>query len=65
MFLIVKICLDIAFSTLVASHFANNPPYQYKKAIKTIFKYLKEIKVQEIIYSEKDNLKIFCSLDFN
>lgn len=53
MFSIIKIKLIIAFAILVISHFAKNLFYQYNKAVKTIFQYLKAIKETRITYRGK------------
>lgn len=56
---------NIAFAILLVSLFAKNPSYQYIKVVKTIPKYLKGSKYQDIIYKKKKKLKIKGYLDLN
>lgn len=44
---------NIAYATLVMSHFIKNPSHLPSKAVKTIFCYLKAIKDLEIIYKRE------------
>lgn len=49
-FSIVKTRPNIVFVILLVSYFAKNLSYQYIKAVKTIFKYLKRLKYQNKMY---------------
>lgn len=62
MFFIDEMQLDIAFATFVVSRFIKNLIYQYIKAVKTIFRYLKDLQNQNIIYEREKKLHIkVCS----
>lgn len=52
MFSIVETGLDIIFAISVVGHFAKNLSHAYTKAVKTILKYFKRWKNQNIIYGQ-------------
>lgn len=58
MFSMVEIRLDIAYTTLLVSRFAQNPSHQHIEAVKTILKYLKGLKNRGITYGGEKKLKI-------
>lgn len=56
---------DIAFAISVAVQFAKNPGYQYTRAVKTILRYLKGLKEQEITLGGQDILFVKGYSDFD
>lgn len=69
-FFLVETCLNITFATSTISLFAKNLSYQYIKAIKMVFHYLKGLWQRGIICGGRDNkddkgLSIVDYLDSN
>lgn len=64
-FFIIKIRPNIALITLVVSRFAKNPRYLHIKAVKTILRYMKGLKQQDIIYKGQEKLLIKGYSNFN
>ena len=60
MFLMVETRPDIAFAISTVSRFSKNPSHQHTKAVKIIFRYLKDTDKRGITYGEgqNDNLLI-------
>lgn len=50
-FSIIETKLDIAITTSIVSQFAKNPSCQHTKAVKTIMKYLKAMRILDITYN--------------
>lgn len=64
-FSIVETRPDISFANSVTYQFAKNPGHPHTKVVKTILRYLKVSKDQEIIYDGQDKLiiKEYSNLD--
>lgn len=62
-FSMVETRLDIAYATLLISHFTKNLSYQHTEVVKTILKYLKWSKNRGIAYDGEEKLKIESWLD--
>lgn len=60
MFLMVETRPDVAFAISTVSRFSKNPSHQHTKAVKIIFRYLKDTDKRGITYGEgqNDNLLI-------
>lgn len=65
MFSIVEIRPDITHATFLVSHFVKNLSYQYTKAVKTIFQYLKRSRNYRIIYGGDKKLCVRGYIDFD
>lgn len=57
-FFMIEKMPKITFIISLVSFFAKNLSYQYSKAVKTILKYFKKLKYQDIMYKGRRELKI-------
>lgn len=56
---------DIAFATLMVSHFTKNAGHQHTEVVKTILQYLKSFKKWGITYSSQEKLLVKGYSDSN
>lgn len=65
-FSMVKTKPDTAFATSLVSRFAKNPSHQHTEPVKTILKYLTDLKHPSITYGGDEELKIerYSDLDW-
>ena len=67
MFLMVEIRPDVAFATSITNLFAKNLGHYHIEVVKIIFRYLKRIREQEIIYGSlyQEDFLVKSYLDFD